>query len=67
VQFPKSYAEDYFFSDNAGGWIRSRDPDTGKVTEFASGLTDPRDLEFAKGGSLYVLVASRVEKIRYTR
>jgi glucose/arabinose dehydrogenase len=67
TQFPKSYAGDYFFSDHSGGWIRSRDLVTGKVTEFASGLISPRDLEFAKDGSLYVLGSSRVEKIRYTR
>jgi glucose/arabinose dehydrogenase len=66
AQFPKSYAGDYFFSDNSGGWIKSRDPATGKVTEFASDLISPRDLEFARDGSLYVLGASRVEKIRYT-
>jgi glucose/arabinose dehydrogenase len=67
AQFPKRYAGDYFFSDNAGRWIRSRDHATGKVTEFASGLGGPRDLEFGKGGSLYILGTSRVKKIRYTR
>jgi glucose/arabinose dehydrogenase len=67
AQFPKSYADDYFFSDNAGGWIKSRDHATGKVTNFASGIISPRDLEFGKGGSLYVLGVSKVQKIRYTR
>jgi glucose/arabinose dehydrogenase len=65
--FPKSYARDYFFTDNAGGWIKSRDHATGKVTNFASGIISPRDLEFGKGGSLYVLGVSKVQKIRYTR
>jgi glucose/arabinose dehydrogenase len=65
--FPKSYADDYFFTDNAGGWIKSRDHATGKVTNFASGIISPRDLEFGKGGSLYVLGVSKVQKIRYTR
>jgi glucose/arabinose dehydrogenase len=67
AQFPKSYANDYFISDNAGGWIRSRDHATGKVTNFASGIISPRDLEFGKGGSLYVLGVSEVQMIRYTR
>jgi glucose/arabinose dehydrogenase len=66
AQFPKGYAGDYFFSDTSLGWIRSRDSATGKVTEFASGITSPRDLEFGKDGSLYVLGGTRVEKIRYT-
>jgi glucose/arabinose dehydrogenase len=67
AQFPKSYAGDYFFSDNSGGWIKVRDSATGKVRKFASGIISPRDLEFAKDGGLYVLGRSQVEKIRYTR
>jgi len=67
AQFPKSYAGDYFFSDNSGGWIKVRDSATGKVRKFASGIISPRDLEFAKDGGLYVLGRSKVEKIRYTR
>ena len=63
----ESYADDYFFSDNAGGWIKSRDHATGKVTGFASGIISPRDLEFSKSGGLYVLGVSKVEKISYTR
>jgi glucose/arabinose dehydrogenase len=67
VQFPKQYVGDYFFSDNAGGWIKVLDPPAKKATTFATGITSPRDLEVKKDGSLYVLGVSRVEKISHPR
>jgi glucose/arabinose dehydrogenase len=72
AQFPGRYVGDYFFTDNSGGWIRTRDSATGKVTTFATagfatGLgSGSRDLEVNKKGSLYVVGDGYVGKIRYT-
>jgi glucose/arabinose dehydrogenase len=55
-QFPPSYTSGYFFADYCGGWIRFRDPSSGDVTGFASGIASPVDLKVGKDdGSLYYL------------
>ena len=54
--FPPRFAGKYFFMDFVKGWIKVLDPDhPERVETFATGLTRPVDLEFAPGGSLYVL------------
>jgi glucose/arabinose dehydrogenase len=53
--FPNQYIDDYFFADFCSGWIRTRDPDTGGVSGFATGLERPIDLEVSQDGELYVL------------
>jgi glucose/arabinose dehydrogenase len=67
-QFPRGYAGDYFFADFCGGWIRRRDAATGDVSGFATGLSNPVDLEVSKGGGLYYLSRGNraVGKFRYT-
>ena len=69
-QFPSSYVGDYFFADLCGGWIRKLDGATGNVSDFATGLRSPVDLEVSKGGGLYYLSrdggAGSVGKVRYT-
>jgi glucose/arabinose dehydrogenase len=67
-QFPPSYTSTYFFADYCGGWIRQRDPDTGVVTTFATGIASPVDLKVgADDGSLYYLArgSSAVFRIDY--
>ena len=66
---------DYFFADFCSGWIRSRsvDPSTGEasISDFASGIEHPVDLEVSKEGELYYLsrdnssTPGSVGKIRY--
>jgi len=53
-QFPFQYWRAYFFADLCGGWIRAR-YDNGEVAAFASGISQPVDLQFASDGSLYYL------------
>ena len=53
-QFPFKYWGSYFFADLCGGWIRFRRSD-GTVENFASGISQPVDLQVASDGSLYYL------------
>ncbi len=53
--FPAEYAGTYFFADFLGGWIRHIDPDTGAVSDFATGARGLVDLKVAPDGSLYYL------------
>jgi glucose/arabinose dehydrogenase len=55
VQFPLSYFGKYFFADLCSGWIRLMDPATNTATDFASGISNPVDLQVAADGSLYYL------------
>jgi hypothetical protein len=50
--------------DNA---IRTRDPNKGEVSGFATGLVKPIDLEVSQAGELYYLAnrTGSVSKIRY--
>ncbi len=54
-QFPATHVGAYFFADLCGGWIRRRDPMTGIVTDFATGLSATVDLKVSSDGSLYYL------------
>ena len=70
AQFPAGYEGDYFFADHCSGWIRTlrtRDPNKGEVSGFATGLVKPIDLEVSQAGELYYLAnrTGSVSKIRY--
>jgi glucose/arabinose dehydrogenase len=55
--FPPEYRGKYFFMDFVHGWIKVLDPESpAKVATFATGLTRPCDLAFARDGSLFVLL-----------
>ena len=54
-QFPAADVGAYFFADLCGGWIRRRDPMSGIVTDFATGLSATVDLKVSSDGSLYYL------------
>jgi glucose/arabinose dehydrogenase len=54
-QFPASYDGKYFFADFCGGWIRTFDPNTGAVADFAAGISLPVDLKVGPDGSFYYL------------
>ena len=54
-QFPAQYAGTYFFSDLGTGIIYSINPTTKAVSNFASGIGAPVDLDVGSDGSLYYL------------
>ena len=55
LQFPKEYEGDYFFADYCHDWIRKLDASTREVSDFASGIDKPIDLEVSEKGELYYL------------
>jgi len=69
--FPTEMAGDYFFADYVGNWIRRIDT-TGSspvLTEFATGLAAPVDLQVHDNGSLYYLErgnSGRVVRVDYS-
>lgn len=66
TQFPDSYANDYFFADYVGGWIKVLDSQTSTVNDFATGLDRPLDLDVLPDGSLiYLTYRGRVGRISY--
>lgn len=55
-QFPANFVGNYFFADFCGGWIRRLDPANGNaVTDFATGISLPVDLQVSADGFLYYL------------
>ena len=70
-QFPFKYWGAYFFADLCSGWIRARKPD-GAVIDFATGISQPVDIQVATDGSLYYLArgtssaAGFVSRVTYT-
>lgn len=67
-QFPASYAGTFFFADFCSGWIKRIDPITAALTDFASGIANPVDLQVHTDGSLYYLErgGGRVVRIRFS-
>lgn len=55
VQFPAAYVGRYFFSDLCGGWIKTFDPVSVAVADFASGISSPVKQQVGPTGSLYYL------------
>ncbi len=69
TQFPADYVGAYFFADFCGGWIRQLDRATNAVTDFATGISAPVDLQVSADGSLYYLARGNgggVYRIVYT-
>jgi glucose/arabinose dehydrogenase len=67
-QFPAAYAGAYFFADFCSGFIKRVDPVTAVLTDFATGINSPVDLQVSSDGSLYYLARGngRVFRIRFT-
>jgi glucose/arabinose dehydrogenase len=65
--FPSWFYGQYFFADYCAGWIQRWNPDTGKVTAFATGIEAPVDLKVGPDGALYYLArqSGRVGRISY--
>jgi len=72
VQFPAEFLGKYFFADLCSGFIRYVDPVAGppipSSTGFATGISNPVDLQVADDGSLYYLArgTSSVFRVQYT-
>jgi glucose/arabinose dehydrogenase len=54
-QFPSSYLGKFFFADLCSGWIRLFDPAAGTASAFATGISQPVDLQVGPDGCLYYL------------
>ena len=55
-QFPAQFVGSYFFADFCGGWIRRLDPAAGNaVSDFATGISSPVDIQTSADGFLYYL------------
>ena len=68
-QFPSNFVGNYFFADFCGGWIRRLDPSAGNaVSEFATGINLPVDLQVSADGFLYYLArgAGSVNRIGFS-
>ncbi len=68
-QFPANFIGNYFFADFCGGWIRRLDPSAGNaVSDFATGIASPVDLQVSPDGFLYYLArgAGSVNRIGFT-
>ena len=55
VNFPSAYTGKYFFADVCAGWIKTIDPLTKSVEEFATGIEHAVDLSVGPDGALYYL------------
>ena len=68
VQFPATFVGKYFFADLGSGWIRVFDPATGTASSFASGISQPVDIQVGADGSLYYLTYSpgAVFRVQFT-
>ncbi|HZG52589.1 MAG TPA: PQQ-dependent sugar dehydrogenase, partial [Pyrinomonadaceae bacterium] len=63
-QFPASYTGRYFFADFCSNWIRTFDPVSGAVNDFASAASLPVDLQVSADGSLYYLQRGSTGQLR---
>ena len=68
-QFPANFIGNYFFADFCGGWIKRLDPAAGNaVSDFATGISSPVDLQVSPDGFLYYLArgAGSVNRIGFS-
>jgi glucose/arabinose dehydrogenase len=67
-QFPAEYVGQYFFADFCSGWIRKLNPADNSATDFATGISQPVDLQVGPDGNLYYLArgSGSIFKIFYT-
>lgn len=67
TQYPDSFIGAYFYSDLCGGWIHYLTA-SGDARPFATGITQPVDMEVGDGGMLnYLSRTGEIRRIRYTR
>ncbi len=69
-QFPSQFIGNYFFADFCGSWIRRLNPAAGNaVSDFATGISLPVDLQVSPDGFLYYLArgSGSVNRIGFTQ
>jgi len=54
-QFPATYAHQYFFGDFAQGWLKTLNPTTHAVGNFATGYSFPTAVRVGPDGGIWVL------------
>jgi glucose/arabinose dehydrogenase len=67
-QFPAPYRGAYFFADFCAGFIKRIDPVTAALTDFASSISSPVDLQVGPDGALYYLArggGGRVFRVQF--
>ena len=70
LQFPRDYLNWYFFADYCAGWIKRIHPDNNAtVTDFATDISFPVDLQVGPDGALYYLTrgSNQVRRVAYTQ
>lgn len=66
TQFPGEYQNDYFFADYTQGWIKTYDPSSKIVSNFAAGSQQYLDLDVDAAGNLWTLeLNGTVRRISY--
>ena len=55
AKFPMAYVGKYFFGDYCNGWLKTIDPITKAVANFAAGINRPLDVAVANDGTLYFI------------
>ena len=65
-QFPADYSGDYFFADLCAGFIRRLHLANGSVSDFATGISNPVDLQVGPEGALYYLARGSGSVVRIT-
>jgi glucose/arabinose dehydrogenase len=54
-QFPQQYANQYFFADYVQGWVKTMNPTTHVVSNFATNFSFPDAVRVSPDGSLFIL------------
>ena len=55
AKFPAAFVGKYFFGDYCKGWLRTLDPATKAVTDFATNIDRPLDVAVSRDGTLYFI------------
>lgn len=55
ANFPTAYIGKYFFGDYCNGWIKTIDPVTKAVANFATGIDRPLDVAVSNDGTFYFI------------
>ena len=61
ANFPTAYAGKYFFGDYCGGWIRTLDPATKTIADFATGINRPLDVAVGADGAFYFIARNGIK------
>ena len=60
ASFPAAYVGKYFFGDYCGNWIKTIDPATKTITDFATGINRPLDVAVGANGAFYFIARNGI-------